>query len=505
MREFEKETGLSAEELELFEYLLEEEGLAETSPAAAIPRRERREDAPLSFAQQRLWFLQQLRPGSAAYNVARADWHGASNAAALGRSLSEIARRHESCVRFFAPMAGVPRRLSRRRPTVVAARRPDHAARRRVIEALGTRARGRDALRPRGGAAAAPDAVAPLPPERTAAHHAASHRLRRVVAGRAHAGVGRALRGSARRGRRSKSCACSTRTTRSGSASGSRRAARSQWSTGGGNSAASWRVASPGRPAARAVSPRLIARPSEPEIEAGLTQLCRRSAAGGRDALHDAAGGARRLCCTATRGRPTSFVGTPVAGRDQARSRGSSGSSSTRWRCGRMSAAAEFSRAPEARPRRIVSAPTRIRTCRSRSWWKCCGPKETRVATRSSRFFFALAERAAAAVRDAGLVRVRVEDATGGPTKFRPRAGDNRRRGRVGLRLAIRRRHLRGDDRPADGRALPNAARRYRRRPRRASPRVAAVVRGRAPPAPAVQLNEHTRRLPARRTTPRTL
>ncbi len=109
MREFEKETGLSAEELELFEYLLEEEGLAETSPAAAIPRRERREDAPLSFAQQRLWFLEQLQPGSAAYNVAGAVWlEGDLNAAALGRSLAEIARRHESLRTIFRADGGRP-------------------------------------------------------------------------------------------------------------------------------------------------------------------------------------------------------------------------------------------------------------------------------------------------------------------------------------------------------------------------------------------------------------
>jgi amino acid adenylation domain-containing protein len=107
MSEFPKKPGLSAEELELLEYLLEEEGVAEASPARVISRRERREDAPLSFAQQRLWFLDQLQPGSAAYNTAGAVWlDGALNTAALGRSLDEIVRRHESLRTTFRADGG---------------------------------------------------------------------------------------------------------------------------------------------------------------------------------------------------------------------------------------------------------------------------------------------------------------------------------------------------------------------------------------------------------------
>ena len=51
---------------------------------------------PLTFAQQRLWFLDQLQPGTASYMV---PWSirmtGKLDAPALERSLNEIVRRHE--------------------------------------------------------------------------------------------------------------------------------------------------------------------------------------------------------------------------------------------------------------------------------------------------------------------------------------------------------------------------------------------------------------------------
>jgi amino acid adenylation domain-containing protein len=96
MRELSKEIGVSAEELELFEYLLEEEGLADVSSEQTVPRRESDVDIPLSFEQERLWFLDQLQPGDAAYNMPGIAWlEGNLNAGALERSLNEIIRRHE--------------------------------------------------------------------------------------------------------------------------------------------------------------------------------------------------------------------------------------------------------------------------------------------------------------------------------------------------------------------------------------------------------------------------
>src|SRR3989442_12954674 len=61
-----------------------------------IPLRPDSETVPLSFAQQRLWFLTQSQPGSATYNVAAAyRLLGSLNINALRRALSDIGRRHE--------------------------------------------------------------------------------------------------------------------------------------------------------------------------------------------------------------------------------------------------------------------------------------------------------------------------------------------------------------------------------------------------------------------------
>jgi amino acid adenylation domain-containing protein len=60
------------------------------------PRRAAGGSFPLSFAQQRLWLLDQLIPGDPAYNVAAAfEIAGALDAAALGASFAAVVRRHE--------------------------------------------------------------------------------------------------------------------------------------------------------------------------------------------------------------------------------------------------------------------------------------------------------------------------------------------------------------------------------------------------------------------------
>jgi amino acid adenylation domain-containing protein len=69
----------------------------------------RRGPLPLSFAQQRLWFIDQLEPGSPVYNipvVLRAE--GPLDAGVLARALGEILCRHEALRTVFALRDGAP-------------------------------------------------------------------------------------------------------------------------------------------------------------------------------------------------------------------------------------------------------------------------------------------------------------------------------------------------------------------------------------------------------------
>jgi amino acid adenylation domain-containing protein/FkbH-like protein len=78
----------------------------ETPPIQRIPR-----DKPLpaSFAQQRLWFLDQLEPDSPAYNIAYTlKIMGPINADAIEKSLNLIAQRHESLRTSFGTEAELP-------------------------------------------------------------------------------------------------------------------------------------------------------------------------------------------------------------------------------------------------------------------------------------------------------------------------------------------------------------------------------------------------------------
>ncbi|HWS56152.1 MAG TPA: condensation domain-containing protein, partial [Pyrinomonadaceae bacterium] len=88
------------------ERALQAGGAAEAAPISRAPRDE---PLPLSFVQQRLWFIDQLEPGSAVYNIpAAVRLDGALEAGALERALSEVVRRHESLRTTFAAAEGQP-------------------------------------------------------------------------------------------------------------------------------------------------------------------------------------------------------------------------------------------------------------------------------------------------------------------------------------------------------------------------------------------------------------
>ncbi|MGH8547300.1 MAG: amino acid adenylation domain-containing protein [Methylococcales bacterium] len=69
----------------------------------------REKSLPLSFAQQRLWFLEQLDPGTSAYNMVSAlRLTGQLDIEALNRSFNEVIRRHETLRSTFDTIDGKP-------------------------------------------------------------------------------------------------------------------------------------------------------------------------------------------------------------------------------------------------------------------------------------------------------------------------------------------------------------------------------------------------------------
>jgi amino acid adenylation domain-containing protein len=84
----------------------ETERAAPAVPVEPLPRRER---APMSFAQQRLWFVDRLAPGNTAYNnPVTIRLTGPLDVPALTASLEEIVRRHDILRTTFAVTDGEP-------------------------------------------------------------------------------------------------------------------------------------------------------------------------------------------------------------------------------------------------------------------------------------------------------------------------------------------------------------------------------------------------------------
>jgi hypothetical protein len=80
-----------------------------TSAPQPRPRSDATRTFPVSFAQQRLWFLDQLEPGNPFYNDAAAvRLSGALDLAAFQQSLAAVVRRHEALRTTFVAQDGDP-------------------------------------------------------------------------------------------------------------------------------------------------------------------------------------------------------------------------------------------------------------------------------------------------------------------------------------------------------------------------------------------------------------
>lgn len=110
--------NLNQEKRELLELLLKDEDVDLLAlPIARQPRKGN--PFPLSFAQERLWFLDQLVPGSSAYNLFYAlRLSGFLNIDSLRQALNVIFRRHEALRTIFSTIEKQPMQMVSSRQTL---------------------------------------------------------------------------------------------------------------------------------------------------------------------------------------------------------------------------------------------------------------------------------------------------------------------------------------------------------------------------------------------------
>jgi condensation domain-containing protein len=92
----------------VLQLMLQKKGIQPRTSTAIQPR-QGNGPSPLSYAQERIWFFEQLEPGTPAYNIpAAVRLTGPLNVEALRQSLTEIMRRHEALRTAFHSVEGSP-------------------------------------------------------------------------------------------------------------------------------------------------------------------------------------------------------------------------------------------------------------------------------------------------------------------------------------------------------------------------------------------------------------
>jgi hypothetical protein len=104
----EQSTPLSSRRLELIELLLRKKGIS-VPRSQTIRRRKETGACPLSFAQERLWFLSRMDAGNPAYNLsAGIRLQGRLDVKALEQTFGELISRHEALRTVFTEIGGRP-------------------------------------------------------------------------------------------------------------------------------------------------------------------------------------------------------------------------------------------------------------------------------------------------------------------------------------------------------------------------------------------------------------
>ena len=107
----EKIHKLPAEKRALFEVMLREQGI-DIHQYTILPQPRTTNAFPLSFAQQRLWFLDRLEPGSPLYNIPSVlRLRGKINVKALENSFNTVVSRHEVLRTIFKEEKGEARQV----------------------------------------------------------------------------------------------------------------------------------------------------------------------------------------------------------------------------------------------------------------------------------------------------------------------------------------------------------------------------------------------------------